>query len=751
MIIETRDALPSLSITKLKLLEEAERRNNQELEGSSTQQAFGAIKKEKFNKNKNNKNASNSKNFKGNCYVCGKKGHYANKCRLKTEEKSFSLIAMVTNEHRKSSPWYIDSGATSHMCSNRKLFTTFEDSNDIIMLADKKSISAKGKGVVTLTINGKSIKFKDVLYSPDLQGNFVSVSKVVQYGGTIKFNKNGAFLMDEDKKLLIHAKGENNLFVFETEEPKEPEEQLNAISNSNQIWHRRFGHLNYQSLKDLYNKEMVDGMNLNSEFQEQCRTCMVSKIHRTTFPKQSERKSEEVLDLIHTDLCGPMNVESLGGSKYFLFFIDDKSRRIWIYFLKRKSEVFEKFKIFKSMVENQTGRKIKALRSDNGGECVSKEFNKFIEECGIQRQLTVPYTPQQNGVAERYNRTLVEMARCLLTDSGLDHKLWAEAISTAAYLRNRCPSKILGNKTPHEVWTGKKPNVKHLKVFGSTAVTLNVKRKGKFDKIGSMLIMVGYSLVSKAYRLYNKDTNVVIERRDVLFDENSLRGSEENNSSMEFINFNDLIDKSEEQGEENHADTTLTEGDEAEIISENDETMSEDFFDMEDFNGFTSPTEDFPEEVSNVSRGPGRPKTVRTGKPGRPRKVVNLQNNVVENQEPPKTYQEALCSKSCEKWQEAMVKEMSSLQQKGTWSFADLPNGHKPIKCKWVYALKKNQKGEIIRYKARLVAKGCSQKYGVKYRETFSPVVRYATIRMVLALAVEHRMWNTNWMLLQLI
>lgn len=339
------------------------------------------------------------------------------------------------------------------------------------------------------------------------------------------------------------------------------------------------------------------------------------------------------------------------------------------------------------------------------------------------------------------------MARCLLVDSGLDQKLWAEAISTAAYLRNRCPSRSLDNKTPHEVWTGRKPNVKHLKVFGSTAVALNKKRKGKFNKKGSILIMVGYSLVSKAYRLYNRDTNSVIERRDVLFDENNLPGSEEKSSSTEFITVSDIINTNNEEREDSNNIPVIRSEESTEdenIVTEStpeveiDDACSEEFYDMDDFTGFCSPLEDIQEE-NELTYGPGRRKIIRTGKPGRPRKVKNLLNNVVENQLP-KTYKEALSSKCCGKWQEAMEKEMLSLNEKGTWSLADLPAGHKPIKCKWVYALKKNQKGEIIRHKARLVAKGCSQKYGVDYRETFSPVVRYATIRMVLALAVEHQM-----------
>ncbi|GBP96639.1 Retrovirus-related Pol polyprotein from transposon TNT 1-94, partial [Eumeta japonica] len=293
MIIETRDTLPSLSVIKVKLLEEASRRNNQESEDSNKQQAFRAFKNENFNKQKDVRNKSNVKYTKGNCFICGRKGHYANRCTAKGESKSFSLVAAANRGVRKPSAWCIDSGATSHMCCERDSFSTIQDNNDVISLPNKKSLCAKGKGVVIVRINGHNITLKDVLYSPELQGNFLSVGKIIQYGGAVKFNRKGAFINDKDGSLLIHAKQENNLFMFEAEKVNE---ELNSVKNINQMWHRRFGHLNYQSLNDLVNKGMVNGLNLSRDIQEQCKTCMVGKIHAAKFPQKAERKSGEVLE-----------------------------------------------------------------------------------------------------------------------------------------------------------------------------------------------------------------------------------------------------------------------------------------------------------------------------------------------------------------------------------------------------------------------------------------------------------------------
>ena len=173
------------------------------------------------------------------------------------------------------------------------------------------------------------------------------------------------------------------------------------------------------------------------------------------------------MELIYTDVYGPMRTPSHENNRYFILFIDDFSRMTWVYFLKEKSEVFGVFKKFKALAENQSGKRIKVLRSDRGKEYTSREFERFCEDEGIERQLTVAYSPQQNGVSERKNRTIMEMARSMLKEKGLPNTFWAEAVYTAVYILNRCPTKSVKDKTPIEAWNGKKPSAKHLRVFGS--------------------------------------------------------------------------------------------------------------------------------------------------------------------------------------------------------------------------------------------------------------------------------------------
>lgn len=264
---------------------------------------------------------------------------------------------------------------------------------------------------------------------------------------------------------------------------------------------------------------MVQGINcVNFSVKSQCLSCLKSKIHTQPFPV-SQNRAQHQLELIHTDVCGPMEKKSIGGASYFVTFIDDMTRRVFVYFIKSKDEVYEKFVVFKNMAESQLGRKIKAIRSDNGREFVNKRFDNLLQENGIVRQLTVPYSPQQNGVAERANRTLVEMARSLLIHSGMTESLWAEAVMTACYIRNRSPTAALDRITPYEAWSGKKPNVSHMRIFGSLTVGLDKGHRGKFKAKGKEYRFVGYSLESKGYKLCDQVTQQVIVKRDVLFNE----------------------------------------------------------------------------------------------------------------------------------------------------------------------------------------------------------------------------------------
>jgi hypothetical protein len=272
-------------------------------------------------------------------------------------------------------------------------------------------------------------------------------------------------------------------------------------TSSNELWHKRLGHLHYKALPDLQN--MVCGMpSISLSKNEICKGCMLGKNIKKSFPS-SDNRAQGILDLVHSDVCGPMSSPSLSGCLYYVIFIDDYSRKCWIYFLKAKSDTFDKFKEYKSFIEKKTGKHIRILRTNNGGEFESLQFEDFCKSAGIKRQLTVPYNPQQNGVVERKNKTICEAVKAMMFDQDLPNSLWEEATSTVVYIQNKCPHAILKDKTPEEVFSGIKPEVGHLRIFGCPVyIHVPKEKRTKMEPSGKKGVFVGYNENSKAYRIY---------------------------------------------------------------------------------------------------------------------------------------------------------------------------------------------------------------------------------------------------------
>jgi len=302
----------------------------------------------------------------------------------------------------------------------------------------------------------------------------------------VTFDSTKATVTDSDNRAVLTAYRRGGLYYLRRK-TGDRDPTVNLANNADPMenvmrWHRRMGHLNIRDLIKCHEDKSVCGTDLkkvNREFV--CEICVRGKMTKTPFPKNEPRNSE-ILEIIHSDVCGPMRTESNGGARYLVTFIDDYSRWCEIHLLRRKDEVLAAFKDFKMKVENYHSRKIKFLQTDNGKEYCNTEFDNFLRENGIQRRLTVTHTPEQNGVAERRNRTLLDTTRCLLIDSGLSQSFWGEAISTANYLRNRCPSSSLKGKTPFEKWNNRVPDVSHLRPFGTEVFTVDRdSTKGKLD------------------------------------------------------------------------------------------------------------------------------------------------------------------------------------------------------------------------------------------------------------------------------
>ena len=228
------------------------------------------------------------------------------------------------------------------------------------------------------------------------------------------------------------------------------------------------------------------------------------------------------MEYVHSDLWGPARTPTHAGGRYFITFIDDYSRKVWVSILKSKDEAFDKFKTWYHLVENETGRKLRYLRTDNGLEYLSSKFNKFCEEKRIGRHRTVGHTPQQNGLAERMNRTLLERVRCMILNAGLPKSFWGEAVTTAAYLINRSPSSAIGFKTPQEIWQGKPAIYEELRVFGCLAYA-HIKQD-KLEARAERCIFIGYLIGVKGYKLWRLEGvgQKCFISRDVVFDETKM-------------------------------------------------------------------------------------------------------------------------------------------------------------------------------------------------------------------------------------
>jgi len=270
--------------------------------------------------------------------------------------------------------------------------------------------------------------------------------------------------------------------------------------NDTELWHMRLGHIGVRRLSRLVKDGRIPDLTIES--YPVCESCIQGKMTKAPFIGVGHRATD-LLELIHSDVCGLMNHTAMSGFRYFVIFIDDLSRYGYVFLIKHKSETFEKFKEFRNEVEKQTGMYIKCLRSDRGGEYMSSEFSDYLKENGILAQYSPPGTPQHNGVSERRNRTLLDMVRSMMSFTDLPEYLWGYALETAAHLLNRVPSKAIPS-TPHEIWTGRKPSLKYVKIWGCPAY-VKVTQQDKLAPKGYKYRFIGYPKNSMGYQFYDPE------------------------------------------------------------------------------------------------------------------------------------------------------------------------------------------------------------------------------------------------------
>ena len=484
------------------------------------------------------RSSSRGEKFSGRCYRCNKYGHKRQDCvvaqqetRQSGEERAFTASCQT------SAGWLLDSGASSHMCPDRDEFSKIDSLKDPIMItiADGSEVEAKGVGTVRVQLKtGEVIRIEETLWVPGLDRRLLSISALSRKGLKVIFS-NLSCQIRSNAEVIAQVPRRNKMYVLDCS----PVESANICEETNreeksrdgsgaadlQVWHARLGHLPTKMLNDMAN--CVDGLKIKKNRGAEddvkiCEGCIMGRATVKTFPKSSygQVKTKEVLELVHSDVMGPMETKSQGGSRFVVTFIDDFSRYIVAYYIENKSEVTDRFIEYKTLMENQLSRRIKCIRTDNGSEYVNRRFSGVCGKFGIVHQTTVPYSPQQNGLAERINRTLTERARGMLSHMQVDKVWWAEAINTAVYVTNRVPCASQPSTTPFELIFGKKPDLSEMCVFGSKGYAhVDKSKRTKLTKKAIRCIFLGYSDHIKGFRIWDEDSKRVTYTRSAKFDE----------------------------------------------------------------------------------------------------------------------------------------------------------------------------------------------------------------------------------------
>ncbi len=682
------------------------------------------------------------------CYTCKKKGHKSTECRQKrwcdnckskthdtrfcrkkvkddsakklseekvnvSEEKvnfyfKVGVDPNIENVELENVNLLVDCGATTHIINDESKFVSFEKSfnpeEHYIELADGSRTNnvAVKKGTAKFyleDVDGKmhDIYLENALYAPSYKQNIFSVQAATEKGATIDFSSDKASLTTSGTKFDIKKK--DRLYYLN----KCKAESAKQVNHDVRVWHQIFGHCNVQDVLKL--PAVVKGMNITDKTSKLfCEPCTLGKM--TEFKSRvPDEKAKMPLELVHSDLAGPVDPVSIDGYRYTLSFTDDYSGLIMIYFLKQKSDTVEATKKFLADVSPfgkvkcvRSDLTVKRLRSDNGGEFISKEFEALLVSHGIRHEKSAPNSPHQNGTAERGWRSLFEMGRCLLIEAKLPKYLWTYAVLTASYIRNRCYNARL-NKTPYEAFTGMKPSVQNMNIFGTVCYAY-VTEKKKLDPRSEKGLFLGYDKYSPAYFIYFPETKQIKKVRRVVFTSDFLQ-------------------------------------------------TSKDVYEADCDEGYYYRTVPRDESVDITPQVESVPTPVRRY-PTRERRPPDYFYNVNEDEHDdnitvdfcytardlPQTYNEAIRSPESAKWKDAMDNEMSSLKENDTFTLTPLPQGKQAVGGRWVYAVKESADGTLT-HKARYVAKGYSQIKDVDYFETYAPTTKMTSVRVLMQLAAQ--------------
>jgi hypothetical protein len=644
----------------------------------------------------------------------------------------------IQTHNNYTANFILDCAATRHIITNKEYFYSFDQCDKRVNWGNARSINIKGTGNVYIYFIDTKLKcvLKNCLYMPELGINLISQGELNKETATLLTYKH--IILKQGNKLITKGEKIQNLYYLPITVLSSKENILYSNTNSNTtnklntnnklLWHQRLGHIHYNNLNKLEestvgfnNSNNTNNTNIDYSINN-CEVCLRAKFtNKVNYNTNDNNTKLEYLDKVASDLCGPINPRTYDNYRYFITFLDKATRYLEVQLLRTKDEAYSAFSEFKLKAENNKHNyKIRVYATDNGREFINKRFKDLITTSGIRHQLSPPYTHEPNGFIERINRTIINKTRSLLYNSNLPLYMWGEAVLAATYLYNRTPHTSINYKTPFELKYNTKPDISNIRVWGSIAY---YKNKGnnikKLDPRANKGLLIGYG--QNQYRIWDIELKRPIWSRDVKILENNFINSNKNtnNTSHNTSNINSI--EVELNTTSNNTNNQINQIDQIDLISYNNNNTSNNIIN-------TTPSTITIDNDNNDDNN------------SLDELALVLLNNI--NNEP-KTYKQALESLNKQEWLNAMNTEITELEAQNTWTIINLPPNKIPLRGKWVYKLKTDNKGNIKKYKARWVIKGFNQILGIDYIDTFSTTCRPETYRLVFIIAITNN-WKLN-------
>ena len=723
------------------------------------------------------------------CRQCGKVGHLQSMCKSKSEggtssthpeaglseeydgfsfDVTIGAEAMVVDvaaaKTHFSDIWLGDTGASAHIkSSSENMINVTKCPPGTKIRQVQGSVVVEEWGTVLLEVDGTGgkhvIKLEETLIVPGITVNLFSLQRVLDLGYLLDYGEvaNKCIIKKLDSTgaavqmaTMTVIKGRSTLdcdYFTSTLRTSGPAPQIDTFRGelNMQLLHRRMGHSGIDAMKKLLFGKLARGIDsVRIADLQPCDFCKQGKLSRGPHPAADvSNKGSRLLDLVVVDLAGPNRPQTLGRKLYDMVIVDTFSQRFFVILLARKSDAAAALMRWIPQVEVETGRKLHRLRSDNGGEFLSDVFTEWLSLRGVTQQTTPSYSPQSNGIAERGNRTLQDKARTMLLESGLSGSLWGEIILTSCFLRNLSPTSSLA-MTPLEMWTGRRPSVQRLKVVGCKAYCQYDERErvGKFSAKAWIGVLVGYSVDTPGYRVWDPSTHKVWDVRAPDFDETVSGGW-----WRKLVLEKELAWGEDEPIEfvykENPPDGPPMEQLGAVVLVP---PAADDAADDDGANGggdggllddVNEDDDDAPLRIEGapVPNVPRMSQRENRGVPPLRLIEIMLAAEESDNGGAPATYQEALSGPEGKEWKKAFDAEVESLNENKVYTVVDRPAGKKVVRAKWVLRRKLLPGGKLDKLKARIVAKGFTQREGIDYDETYSPTVRFGSVRLMVAAA----------------